>query len=103
MNSACQFSRQSGNGQIFFWQITSQLIRRENLRITRYLSDLGPQVKVFGKESVSLPAVVELIVMGAGVPIFIPSQRRLGLVQLEKWTNLFVDVGLHKRRQEAAI
>src|SRR5215469_16564050 len=74
MDLNSQFSRQSCDRQIVFWQITSQLLRCENFGVARNLRCGGRQVKVFGKEGIGLLAVVELIVMGPWVNVFVPPQ-----------------------------
>src|ERR1043166_706877 len=47
--------------------------------------------------------VVELVVVGARIAVLVPAKGILGIVKLEKRTNLLVDVRLHQRRKKTAI
>ncbi len=73
--------RQGGDGQVIGRQADCELLRGSDFRIARDLLRGHGQMEVPGEECVGLLPIVELIVMGARVAVFVPGERGLFTVK----------------------
>src|SRR5207245_6400596 len=102
-NLASQLCRQARDGQVLLRQIHRQLLRRSDLIIAGYLIWSNGQAKVFGEETVSLFAVLKLVIVSARITVLMPRQIVRFAKQTEEGPNPTKDVGLHQSGTKAAV
>src|SRR5947209_6229953 len=102
-NLTGQLSGKAHDSQVLLRQIHCELLRRSDLIIAGYLIWGNGQAKVFGEETVSLFAVLELVIMSARIAVLVPSQIVLFAKQTEEWPNPTIDIRLHQSGTKAAV
>ena len=102
-NLTGQLSGKAHDSQVLLRQIHCELLRRSDLIIAGYLIWGNGQAKVFGEETVSLFAVLELVIMSARIAVLVPSQIVLFAKQTEEGPNPTIDIRLHQSGTKAAV
>src|SRR2546429_3475999 len=73
-NLTGHLSGKARDGQVLLRQIHRELLRRSDLIIAGYLIWSNGQAKVFGEETVSLFAVLKLVIVSARITVLMPRQ-----------------------------
>src|SRR5258708_6448411 len=94
MDGARVFFGQPENRQVALWQTYRELLERVNLRIDCNFVLERRKLENFRKETIRLLAVIELIIVRAGIAVLVKLERVFLSVQFEKAPDVIENVRL---------